>query len=501
VTIMNVDRGAIIIDETGESREEANPASAIMPRATVEQIVERRNEALRRYDEAYDTLTVAQEAISAAVRMSSQAKRSTTSYNYHQEQEQRNFLCNLKIAEADQFKAAARRLTDTDCWSHIIELTDLQRLMDKKAKDELRTQLQTDPPEITVENIYATLQQFMLDADTIFRRGIALCFSTLDRRFRSHDGWKIGSRIILSYAFNEWGSWNYHRSHDDSLRDIERTFLVLDGKDVPPDYAGIVTQVYNGRQGGSGARQSEYENDYFIIRGFKNGNAHVWFKRDDLVEKVNKLLAEYYGEVIPEERAPEDDGGLYTPKTSLAKNYGFFPTPDPAAQTVAADAYLRNSKGAPFRVLEPNAGTGNLARLAVKAGAVVDCIEIQGHLAQTLRDERIYRRVIEADFLAMQPDPNNLYDSIIMNPPFDRERDIDHVMHAMKFLKPDGWLTAIMSAGTEFRETRKSKAFREFMEKKNARYRDLPAGSFTSVGTNVNTLYLRVCNDGRRQSW
>jgi hypothetical protein len=84
-----------------------------------------------------------------------------------------------------------------------------------------------------------------------------------------------------------------------------------------------------------------------------------------------------------------------------------------------------------------------------------------------------------------------------MNPPFDRERDIDHVVHALGFLKPDGFLTAIMSAGTEFRETRKSVAFRAMIEKLNGKFRDLPAGSFSSVGTNVNTLYLRVFKDGR----
>src|SRR5690606_26059118 len=38
--------------------------------------------------------------------------------------------------------------------------------------------------------------------------------------------------------------------------------------------------------------------------------------------------------------------------------------------------------------------------------------------------------------------------------------------------KPDGLLVAIMSAGTEFRETRKSIAFRALMEKMNARWTD-----------------------------
>ena len=60
---------------------------------------------------------------------------------------------------------------------------------------------------------------------------------------------------------------------------------------------------------------------------------------------------------------------------------------------------------------------------------------------------------------------------------------------------------AHQSAGTEFRETRKATAFRDLMERMNATWRDLPAGSFASVGTYVNTLVLRVYKDGRRQSY
>jgi ABC-type branched-subunit amino acid transport system substrate-binding protein len=87
-----------------------------------------------------------------------------------------------------------------------------------------------------------------------------------------------------------------------------------------------------------------------------------------------------------------------------------------------------------------------------------------------------------------------------MNPPFDRERDIDHVMHAMKFLKDDGMLIAIMSAHTEFAQSKKAVAFREYIERLHGDFRDNPAGSFSSVGTNVNTIVLRVRKDGKG-SW
>jgi tRNA1(Val) A37 N6-methylase TrmN6 len=138
-----------------------------------------------------------------------------------------------------------------------------------------------------------------------------------------------------------------------------------------------------------------------------------------------------------------------------------------------------------LRVLEPSAGTGNLAKIAA-LNCDVDCVEFQTKLAGALARSRLYRKVYNTDFLRLVPKTTGLYDRVLMNPPFDRERDIDHVMHALQFVKPDGCLVAIMSAGTEFRDTKKSIAFRELMKKMNATWRDLPAGSFSEVGTNCN---------------
>lgn len=473
----------------------------LVPRTTLSRICTYRAQALQLFESAYDALRAADAAILAAKQAAAAAAPGVNRFNYHSDSAKKAFLRGLDIPERDVFLATARKLTDTDVWAYLVDLTDLQRLMDKTAKDQLNQQLLTDPPEATKDNIVATLRQFALDADTIFKRGIAECFSNLDRRFRSHDGWKIGSRVILSGAFNEYGSWSYYRNHRDTLRDIERTFFVLDEKTPPPNYGGIVGAVDSSRHG-FGAHQSTAESDFFRIRVYQNGNAHVWFKREDLVEKANKLLAEYYGAAIPEEREPEEDTGLFTPKTGVAKNYGFFPTPDAAADAVFDRApFYRRDGEPPFTLLEPSAGTGCLSARAVKKGAIVDCVEVQPALAEQLRQTQTYRRVIQADFLVLRPDPDHLYDRVVMNPPFDRERDIDHVIHALQFLKPNGHLTAIMSAGTEFRETKKSIAFRALMEKLNASWSDLPAGSFASVGTNVNTIILRVWKDGRRSHW
>ncbi|TBE67450.1 DUF4942 domain-containing protein [Rhizobium ruizarguesonis] len=391
-----------------------------------------------------------------------------------------------------------RHYIDGRVWDSVIHSTELNHLMDKKAKDDLRQQLMTDAPEFTEENAYATIEHFAAEAGMIFRRGIAEMFSNLDRRFRSHSGWKIGGRVILNNMFGVDGWWNYHRDHRSTLQDIERTFLILDGRKPVADYAGIVGELDNTRRlDGRGARQTEVHSEFYTVRIFKNGNAHLWFKRDDLVTKANRMIGEYYGEVIPEERKHEDDGGLHEPKREMAKNFGFFPTPDRLADRTIDFASLYSRDGV-LKVLEPSAGTGQLSKRAVMAGAAVDCIECQPHLANDLKVSGIYGRVICADFLALNPRTTDLYDRIIMNPPFDRERDIDHVMHALKFLKGDGLLVAIMSAHTEFAETRKAVAFREHIAKLNGVFSDNPMNSFASVGTNVNTITLKVWQSGRK---
>ena len=478
---------------------ENDDQSAVIKRETIESIVGQRDFALDRFNDAYEALVKAGDAIDVAQKAAEQAAPDTvTGYTFSSDNERKDFLFNLKVAEPEQFRNTARRLTDIAVWSHVINMTSLESLMDKESKDAMREELNSDPPEVTVENIQATLMRFVTDANTIWKRGLANSFAKLDRRFRSHDGWKLGSRIIIDHAFNEYGTWSYYRNHSDTLLDVERAFFILDGLNPPPHYYGILQAINQERQYVDEPRQSVLETEYFKIRVYKNGNCHLWFQRDDLVAKANEILAEYYGEVLAEDR-PKEDSESFAPKTDIAKNFAHFPTPLDVAEKLIQNASLWTQDDAPsLVVLEPSAGAGNLAKLIAERGAVVDCVEVQPYLAAELQASDQYRNVRQADFLSMTPAER--YDRVIMNPPFDLERDIDHVLHAMKFLKSDGLLVAVMSAGTEWRETKKARAFRDRMNNLKAKWQDLPQGSFSEVGTNVNTTILIVWKDGKSYS-
>jgi hypothetical protein len=511
-------------------------ASLPIPRQTVEDIVRAHDEALVLYERAFDALEIAQEALRAAHERAHDADRGQLrTFGGAGAEEIAQFRNALNLPPRDRYMRTARKLLGNGAWANIVKMSELERLMDNEAKEQLRAQMAYVPdkvngygqiinqkemekglPPITVENVYATLDKFFGDAGMIFCRGIANVFSKLDRRFKSHDGFKIGSRIILTYVFDSYGYLNSGWIRD-KLIDVERVFSVLDGH-PEGSFQSAIDQLSR-RKTKLGGAQSEHETPYFRIRAYKNGNAHLWFSRDDLVEKVNKLLAEYYGEVIADGATQEADP-LQDRKLTPARRFGFFPTPPLAVDLLFAGQgcvsgipIMRRKDEQRLRILEPSAGTGNLARRCVHSAAemdgwnewarerhaneyrfdnLVDCVEIQPDLAAGLEAEGIYNRVICTDFLSLRPQNFEPYDLVVMNPPFDRERDVDHVTHALEFLKPGGSLFAIMSAGTEFRETRKAVAFRALVERNGGHFRDLPPGSFRASGTNVNTCIVTM---------
>lgn len=165
------------------------------------------------------------------------------------------------------------------------------------------------------------------------------------------------------------------------------------------------------------------------------------------------------------------------------KEFQFFETPPDIVELMLDYC---NASGA--SVLEPSAGRGAIALAAREAGAKVGCIEIQQKLVDVLESHGL--AVARADFLTTEPTP--AFDVVLMNPPFTRSQDIDHILHAYEWLKPGGTLVAIASAGWTFRTDRKAKHFQEWMTGTHATYEDLEPGAFRSSGTMVRTTLIRV---------
>jgi len=173
------------------------------------------------------------------------------------------------------------------------------------------------------------------------------------------------------------------------------------------------------------------------------------------------------------------------------QDFGQFDTPLALAARVVAVAGIETG----MSVLEPSAGIGNLAAAAIAAncGGVM-CVEIDSARARQLV-QRGCRSVIVGDFLAMsglKSSAGEGFDRVVMNPPFARQADIDHVRHAASFLKPGGRLVSIMSAGIRFRTNRKATDFRTFLGARGGHIEPLPEGSFAESGTNVSAVIVVI---------
>ncbi|MGW2725535.1 methyltransferase [Streptomyces sp. NPDC001492] len=167
---------------------------------------------------------------------------------------------------------------------------------------------------------------------------------------------------------------------------------------------------------------------------------------------------------------------------STKQQFGYFPTPTPVVQQLIDLAELK----AGMELLEPSAGRGAIAAAVAAEGCVVDCIEVQESNASVIFDAGYANLVLVRDFLATEPGTG--YDRVVMNPPFARQDDIRHVLHAHRFLKPGGLLVAVMSNGVTFRDTPLTRQFRSLLEAEGGQIHPLPEGAFKETGTGVHTV-------------
>jgi predicted RNA methylase len=166
-----------------------------------------------------------------------------------------------------------------------------------------------------------------------------------------------------------------------------------------------------------------------------------------------------------------------------------FPTPPELARRMVALANIEPG----MCVLEPSAGTGNIARAVLDAvDTEVLAYEInQGLCSQLERAFPSFKlKVVCRDFLTVE-DFVGCYPRILMNPPFVDGQDIDHVLHAWKMLAPGGVLVSVMGAGINFRSEKKYVALRQLIEEHGEK-EDLPDGTFSESGTNVRTVLVTL---------
>ena len=128
-------------------------------------------------------------------------------------------------------------------------------------------------------------------------------------------------------------------------------------------------------------------------------------------------------------------------------------TPPELAKELVALAGVRKDS----RVLEPEAGIGNIADAAKEVTDHVDCIERMTDFCEILKLKK--HNVIGNDLLTAETAP--IYDAVVMNPPFSEE--CEHIKRTFDFLRPGGSLVAVCSSSIQWKSTRKYEQFRDWL--------------------------------------
>ena len=366
---------------------------------------------------------------------------------------------------AERMKAALLR----SAWRHVYEGLPVKDCA--SAKDRKRFDLFFEnPPELTLAAIAEHFGAFLLDQRHHILKGLAECFCDLDPAYKSHSKVAIGvqglpKRIIVNHVDRYLSSWGAER-----VKDTLNALRVYRGQ-ARMEYGEWSSMMDEAR------RDGEADFSGGIIRSFKNGNAHLIFDKQGLLD-INRALAEFYGEVLPD--APNATEAK-RPSTEVARDLQFYPTPRRVTEEVLQRLQLSGGE----TILEPSCGTGDMMdeladwhnqedRWKRRTPLFVTGIEYDAGRAEQARAKG--HHVMTANFLQVAPEAR--FDVVVMNPPFYGTHYKKHLDHAQKFLKKGGRLVCVLPATAYYDHGNTI-----------GEWRDLPVGSFAESGTNVPTGY------------
>lgn len=186
-------------------------------------------------------------------------------------------------------------------WGNLVGRLEIRKMMSLKRVQELDKQLETGDglPPITVGNVMAMLETTMNTAGQMLEEKVLECYENLRpqgwtlRDYKTNqksDAAGVGHKVIMTWTvrrgYGQRGNFevNYGRSRDE-LRALDQVFHLLDAK--PQNHASYEGELCDAIREQTGDGKNNFETQYFRGRCFGNGNLHLEFTRQDLVDKFN----------------------------------------------------------------------------------------------------------------------------------------------------------------------------------------------------------------------
>lgn len=192
-----------------------------------------------------------------------------------------------------------------NAWRYILEQTGLRQFMTEKRQKELESQIDSNNlPPLTVENIVGTLQGLAGRVDGLLKESVKEVFDWLRPRgawgngkLKTNHKFHVGPKaIVYGVESNYSHGFRIRYNYDANFRSLGNAFSLLDGRGVqkyPNDLSTRFNEAFKLAVSGE-----TFADEYFEIKCYINGNAHIKFKRLDLLKEMNRIGGEDGG--LPE---------------------------------------------------------------------------------------------------------------------------------------------------------------------------------------------------------
>jgi Domain of unknown function (DUF4942) len=280
------------------------PITDLVPSVSIANMVNQRAAMMQRLQQACGLIQEAAE-IAAAAHLG--MPQMTVSREYSRN----SYACNIAAARIktdssgrpwgvdaspqDDLDRALRLGIDCAAWQYLMHESGLRSLMDAKARETWDKSISDgEIPEFNEANVRSTFSMLHDSRGEMFERGVIACFKSLAWDYKTNLPQKFGKRIVMTYLTG-WHSYEKHNQLDDLMR----VMSILDGKPEPDHRASVGLMMRSAGLDGYGPKPGQCENDYLSIRTFKNTNGHITFKRLDLVDRMNLIIAKHYPGALP----------------------------------------------------------------------------------------------------------------------------------------------------------------------------------------------------------
>jgi len=207
---------------------------------------------------------------------------------------------DLFSGKREQILSRITKRNDRHIWQDLMNQSGMLSLMDEQARTEWNSNLEKgNYPEVTQANIIASFKQLNSEKVEVFERGVINVFRSLSWNYKTNQPHMFGKKVILNNVvqYDRWGFGTGFNCRA-KLDDLERILMLLDGKAIPDHRTGVSFQ-FQEHVNKHRKESPEFDSVYFTLRYFKKGSGHLTFKRPELTENLNNILARHFPDALP----------------------------------------------------------------------------------------------------------------------------------------------------------------------------------------------------------